>query len=228
MKVCVLYSGGKDSNYALHWAILHGFDVKCLVTFKPEREDSYMFHYPCIDVTDLQSKALEIPLIKFRTCGVKDRELIDLKNGLEKVKEMYNIDGVVTGALLSDYQRMNIAIICEELGLKTYCPLWRKDQAEYMRDLVRSGFKIIITAISVYGLPISLLGKELTEEDVELIIEKADEYGYNPAFEGGEAETIVVDAPLFKKRILLKKYTIVKESLYSARIEVQEMELVDK
>ncbi|NPA22876.1 MAG: diphthine--ammonia ligase [Crenarchaeota archaeon] len=228
MKVCVLYSGGKDSNYALHWAVLHGFDVKCLVTFKPEREDSYMFHYPCIDVTELQSKALEIPLERFYTSGDKVRELEDLKTGLEKVKTKYSIDGVVSGALLSDYQRMNLSTICEELGLKTYNPLWRKDQAEYMRDLVRSGFKIVITAISVYGLPVSLLGKELTENDVELIIEKAEEYGYNPAFEGGEAETIVVDAPLFKKRIILKKYTIVKESLYSAHIEVQEMELVDK
>ncbi len=228
MKVCVLYSGGKDSNYALHWAVLHGFDVKCLVTFKPEREDSYMFHYPCIDVTDLQSKALEIPLLKFRTSGVKDKELEDLKRGLEEARRRYSIDGVVTGALLSDYQRMNIAIISEELGLRTYCPLWRKDQAEYMRDLIRSGFKIVITAISVYGLPISLLGKELTEDDVNLIIEKAEEYGYNPAFEGGEAETIVVDAPLFKKRILLKRYTIVKESLYSAHIEVEDIDLVDK
>ena len=70
-----------------------------------------------------------------------------------------------------------------------------------MRDLVEEGFKFIITSASAYGFPLELVGKEITRDDVEMIIEAARKYGFNPAFEGGEAETFVIDAPLFKRRL---------------------------
>jgi len=199
--VCALYSGGKDSTYALHWAFLKGFNVKCLVTLKPRTAESWMFHYPAVDVTELQAKALGLPQVFEHTEGRRGSELEDLKRALRKAAEKYGIKGVVTGALLSDYQRMNINFIAEELGLKVYSPLWRKDQAAYLRELVEEGFEFILTSITVWGLPPTLLGKVVTMEDVEKIIELADRYGFNPAFEGGEAETLVVYAPLFKSRI---------------------------
>ncbi len=228
MRVCVLFSGGKDSTFAVHWAFLHGFDVCCLVTLRPQRVDSWMFHFPCVDVTRLQAEALGLPQIFVETSGLKDVELLDLKRALAEARSRFGIEGVVAGALLSDYQRMNIAFICEELGLRVYTPLWRKNQENYMRELVRYGFKIVITSISVYGLPPSLLGKVLTEEDVEEIIRRAREYGFNPAFEGGEAETLVIDAPLFKKRIILENFDIVRESEYSWRLIVKRTRLIYK
>ena len=201
LPVCVLFSGGKDSTYALHWAFLKGFDVRCLVTLKPQSEGSWMFHYPAVEVTKLQSEALGIPQIYRETLGIKNRELKDLKEALETASAKYGIKGVVTGALLSDYQRMNISLITEELSLKVYSPLWRKGQDKYMLELVEYGFKFIITSISVYGLPPNLLGRILKEEDVVYIARMARRYGFNPAFEGGEAETLVVDAPLFRKAL---------------------------
>ncbi len=228
MKVAVLFSGGKDSTYAVHWSFLHGFYVKCLISFKPKREDSYMFHYPCIDLTRLQAEALQLPLEVFYTSGIKDREIEDLKKGIQNIVGRYGIDGIVTGALLSDYQRMNIALVCEELGLRTYNPLWRKNQELYLRELVEFGFKIMITSVNVYGIPISLLGKVLNLDDVKLIIELSRKYGFNPAFEGGEAETLVLDAPLFRKRLSITKYMVYRYSEYSARIEILEAFLVDK
>ena len=228
MRVCVLFSGGKDSTFAVHWAFLHGFEVCCLVTLRPQRVDSWMFHFPCVDVTRLQAEALGLPQIFVETSGLRDRELEDLKRALVEAKVRFGVEGVVAGALLSDYQRMNIALICEELGLRTYTPLWRKNQETYMRELVRYGFKIVITSISVYGLPPNLLGKVLTEEDVEEIIKRAREYGFNPAFEGGEAETLVVDAPLFKRRIVLEDFQVVREDEYSWRLVIKSVRLVDK
>jgi len=228
VRVCVLFSGGKDSTFAVHWAFLHGFEVCCLVTLRPQRVDSWMFHFPCVDVTRLQAEALGLPQIFVETSGLRDRELEDLKRALVEAKVRFGVEGVVAGALLSDYQRMNIALICEELGLRTYTPLWRKNQETYMRELVRYGFKIVITSISVYGLPPNLLGKVLTEEDVEEIIKRAREYGFNPAFEGGEAETLVVDAPLFKRRIVLEDFQVVREDEYSWRLVIKSVRLVDK
>ncbi|HIQ23913.1 MAG TPA: ATP-binding protein, partial [Pyrodictium delaneyi] len=34
MRACSMFSGGKDSTYALHWAALHGFDVCCLLSLR--------------------------------------------------------------------------------------------------------------------------------------------------------------------------------------------------
>ncbi len=201
MRVCVLYSGGKDSNYALHWAFLHGFQVECLVTLKPAREDSWMFHYPGIELTRLQAEALGLPQIMVETSGEKEKELEDLKEALMLAQDKYSIDGVVAGALLSDYQRMRISLVAESLGLKSYTPLWRKDQASYMRWLVEDGFRFMLLSVSAMGLDPSLLGRPLETHDVEKIINLAERYGFNPALEGGEAETLVIDAPLFSKRI---------------------------
>ncbi len=227
-RVAVLYSGGKDSTYACHWAFLKGFEVVCLVTIEPRREDSWLFHYPQISLTRLQAKALGLPQIYVGSCGVRDAELLDLKRALEVAVEEFDVEGLVTGVLLSDYQRMSINMIAEELGLRVYSPLWRKDQVRYMRELIDFGFKIVITSIDVYGLPPRFLGRVLTREDVEEICRLAEVYGFNPAFEGGEAETLVIDAPLYRKRIVIKSSEVVRCSEFSWRLIIRDVELVDK
>ena len=227
-RVAALYSGGKDSTYALHWAFLKGFNVVCLITVEPRREDSWMFHYPQISLTRLQAKALGLPHVYIPSSGERDKELSDLKRALEIAVEEFGVEGLVIGALLSDYQRMNINLIAEELGLRVYSPLWRKDQSRYMRELIEFGFKIVITSINVYGLPPKFLGKVLTLEDVDEICRLASIYGFNPAFEGGEAETLVIDAPLYRKRIVIRSSSVVKCSEYSWRLIIHDVELVDK
>lgn len=227
MRLGALFSGGKDSTYALHWAFLKGFEVVCLITLKPKREDSWMFHRPAVEITKLQAKALELPQIYVETSGLKGVELEDLKLALKMAIERFNIKGVVAGALLSDYQRMNINMVCEELNLKTYAPLWRKSQEEYMRELVRFGFKFMITSINVEGLPPTLIGKVLSEEDIEYIIRLAHKYEFNPAFEGGEAETLVVDAPLFKRYLKVKGHSL-KVGSQNWIFIVENVELVSK
>ncbi len=96
-----MFSGGKDSTYALHWAVLKGFDVACLLTLRPYRVDSWMFHYPNVEWTRYQAKALGIPpQVIHDTSGVKDLELEDLKNAFESVKSEFGINGIVTGGFI--------------------------------------------------------------------------------------------------------------------------------
>ncbi|MEM4955745.1 MAG: diphthine--ammonia ligase, partial [Metallosphaera sp.] len=150
-----------------------------------------------------QAEVLGLPLLSINSSGEKDVELTDLRKVLEIVKSQ-GATGIVTGALLSDYQRMNINILSSELGLKVYSPLWRKDQERYMRELVEYGFEFIITSATAYGFPFDLVGKVINREDVERILERARKFGFNPAFEGGEAETFVVNAPLFKRKLIVE------------------------
>lgn len=196
-RVCVMYSGGKDSTYALHWAILHGFRVECLGTILPKRLDSMLFHYPAVELTMLQAKSMGFRHVKLESSDNEYNSLLELFEVFKKL----GVDGVVVGVLLSDYQRLKFSMAAEETNLKIYTPLWRKDQEEYMRSLVREGFKFIIVSIQAYGIPEKFLGRILTSRDVEEIIKLARTYGFNPSFEGGEAETLVVDAPLFRYKL---------------------------
>ncbi len=224
MKVAVLYSGGKDSTYSLHWAWLQGFKIKVLVSIEPRR-DSYMFHYPGISAVHYQARALGLPLIYIRSLKKEpEKELLVLKKALFKAIEEYDIEGIVAGALLSDYQRMRIALVAEELELKTYTPLWRINQKKYLLEIVDSGIKFVITKISVYGLPRSFMGKIIEYTDVLEIIKLAEKYRFNPAFEGGEAETLVLDAPLFKEKLCVKGY-IVKEAPYTYQLVLTSISL---
>lgn len=228
MRVCVLYSGGKDSTYAVHWALLKGFCVECLITLRPARHDSYMFHYPNVQFTKLQSESLGIPILYQDTSGVKNLELLDLRSAFIKARELFNIEGIVTGALLSDYQRINISITARDVGLKIYSPLWRKDQGRYLIDLYMQGFRFVLTSISVVGIPRGMLGRELTFNDILELVRRAHQYGFNPALEGGEGETFVIDAPLFKYRIVIDKGHVVDEGPYSWTYVIDDAHLMPK
>ncbi len=201
--VGVLFTGGKDSSFTLYWMLLQGFRVECLVSIIPEYEDSMLYHKPIEAILHLQAESAGIPLIVEQVCK-PEQELDALRRALARAIDHYGIGGVAAGALLSDYQRMRFSMIAEELGLKSYTPLWRIDQKKYMHELVDAGIRYMIISISSYGLPHSFLGRIIEDhETVNKVIELAEKYGFNPAFEGGEAETLVVDAPFFSRRICI-------------------------
>ncbi len=228
MRVAVLFSGGKDSTYALHWARLQGFDVCCLLTLYPRSEESWMFHYPGLEAVAYQARLLGLPLYRHAIRSVGEEEVRELSMFIGRVlEESGGFDGIVAGALLSDYQRMRIAVVAEEHGLLTYTPLWRIDQEKYMRELVEEGFVVMITSVSAYGLPKSLVGKIIDEEVLEEILRLARKYGLNPAFEGGEAETLVLDAPLFRGRLSVEG-KIVETGPYAARLVIEKITVVPR
>ena len=63
MDVAILYSGGKDSNYALASALEKGWNVKYLLSVKPTRTDCYLFHFATVEHTKIQAEILGIPHI---------------------------------------------------------------------------------------------------------------------------------------------------------------------
>lgn len=223
MKVAALYSGGKDSTYALHWGYLQGLDIECLISVYP-REYSMLFHYPGIEATVYQAKAMNIDILYTNAVNNEEYTLYSL---LKEAKEKYNVKGVIAGTLLSDYQRMRLAFITEKLGLSLYTPLWRIDQRSYMKEVVKNGIKFIITSVSSYGLSHKYIGRIVTLELLNEILVIASKYGLNPAFEGGEAETLVIDAPLFKQKLMIKG-RIIKKGPYEARLIIDEIDLGDK
>jgi len=197
MRVAALVTGGKDSVLALYRAQKMGHDVEVLATMIPKRADSYMFHFPNIHLTELLSRAVEIPLVKAETSGIKEKELEDLK----KLLASLDVDGVVSGAVSSSYQKQRIERICEELGLKSVAPLWHEDPYTLLKEMIDLKFKIIIIGVYAYGFDKNWLGKEINSETLNSLVELHDKYQVSLVGEGGEYESLVLDAPIFKKRI---------------------------
>lgn len=200
MRIGVLFSGGKDSTLALHLAA-EKEEVVCLISVFSKNKESYMFHTPNIDVVVLQAEALGLPLVTAATEGNKEEELRDLQCAIVEAIKRFQINGVVTGAIESVYQSSRIQKICDELNIKCMNPLWKHDQKKLLEKLVNEKFEVIISGIFAYPLDEKLLGKQIDLEVIDQLVELQGKYGISPSGEGGEIETTVLDAPLFKRRI---------------------------
>lgn len=205
MNVAILFSGGKDSTMAVYAALEAKEDVKYLLSMKSKNDESYMFHVPNIHVTDLLSEALDIPIMSVETDGVKEEELEDLKAAFLDLKDL-GVEAIYTGALYSVYQKSRIEKLGDEVGLKIISPYWHVDELEYMRKIVSLGFKIMICGVAAWGLDETWLGRIIDNDTIDELVRLNEKYHVDIAFEGGEAETLVIDGPIFKKRIEILKY----------------------
>jgi len=228
VKLGALFSSGKDSCYAMWIMIRQNYSIECLISMISKNKDSYMFHTPNITYVKEQADAMGIPIILQETEGEKEEELRDLRNALIRAKEEYRIEGVVSGALFSSYQRDRIEKIGDELGLKVFAPLWHKKQEAEFRELLNEGFEVIVSSIAADGLDESWLGRKLTLKDVDELVKISKKYGINVAFEGGEAESFVLDGPIFKKRIVIKKAEKKMSEKNTGIYEIKEVEIVEK
>ena len=198
MKIAVLFSGGKDSCYAVYWALSQAWEVQCLLSMIPGKPDSYMFHYPNIQLVDKQAKLIGIPILKKTTKAEEEKELEDLEKLLQKAKKEYGLEGVVSGAVASEYQRTRIERVCHKLGLKSFIPLWHKNQEQLLREEVKAGFEIIVVGVYAEGLDDTWLGRKIDEKTVD---ELAKNKLLSTIGEGGEFETFVVNGPIFKEKM---------------------------
>jgi ABC transporter with metal-binding/Fe-S-binding domain ATP-binding protein len=199
LRIAALVTGGKDSALALHRTLIEGCEVKHLVTMIPQREDSWMFHYPNIHMADLFAEAVGIPLVKAETSGVKEAELADLKQALAQL----GIDAVVSGGIASQYQKKRVDEICQELGLRHIAPLWHEDPLELLKEIVALRMETIIVGVYAYGFNETWLGRKINEDTIKELVELNRKFQVSLVGEGGEYETLVLDAPFFKKKIRL-------------------------
>ena len=222
MKVAVLFSGGKDSTYSIYKVKQMGHDVKCLVTIFPKSSNSHLLHFSTIESTELQSRTLEIPqIISTLDSDELKEEMNVLEMLLKKAKQDFQIEGLVHGGISSEFQKKCFEKICEKIDLKIIAPLWKINAKEYMYDLIDSNFKFILTSVSSDGLDETWLGKIISAHDMLQLNKLSDKYGFNLNFEGGEAETFVVDCPLYSHSININKSKTIWDG-YRGRFEIED------
>ena len=206
MKLASLFSGGKDSTYAIHAAKKQGHEVKCLLSISPKSDESHLLHHPNMEWTKLQSQSMNIPQLTITSNSDKtDNELILIENLLQDAKDQFQIEGLVHGGIKSKFQKDKFENICSKLNLKVIAPLWGTDPEKYMNELIDSEFEFIMTTVSSDGLDDSWLGKTILKSDIVLLKYLSEKFGFNLNFEGGEAETFVTNCPLFTNSIKINQ-----------------------
>jgi len=222
MKVAALFSGGKDSTFAVYLAREYGHEISCLIAIFSENPESYMFHTPSISKVKKQAETANIPLIIQKTKGEKETELKDLTAAIQKAKSKYEIEGVVTGAVESAYQASRIQKICDSLDLDCFNPLWQKNQFEILKNLIEKNFEIIITGVFAFPLDETWLGRTIDKTFLEDVMLLHDTYKINPAGEGGEFETFVLNCPLFTSSLeICDKKIYGKKNSWTMEIEIK-------
>ena len=202
MNLASLFSGGKDSTFAIYKVQNQGHDVVCLLSVFPKSDESHLLHHPNMQWTKLQSESMKIPQLSISS-GSDDVnvELSALETLMQKAKKQFGIEGVVHGGIQSNFQKDKFETLCSKLNLIPFTPLWGTDSQQYMNDLLDSNFDFIMTTVSSGGLDDSWLGKLISKSDIDVLNQLSKKFGFNLNFEGGEAETFVIDCPLFTDSI---------------------------
>jgi ABC transporter with metal-binding/Fe-S-binding domain ATP-binding protein len=222
LKLAALYSGGKDSTFAIYQAKKEGHDVKCLVTIFPLSDESKFLHYPNISMTVLQAQSMKLPQLSSHIMSDDTKmEIAELEFLLGQAKQAFGIEGIVHGGILSEFQKNHFEDTCKKLNLKIISPLWGINQKQYMKKLIQSDFKFIITSVSSDGLDESWLGREISMTDIDNLEKLSLKHGFNLSFEGGEAESLVLSCPLFVSPLKIIKSNKIWDG-YRGRFEITE------
>ncbi|MBP51417.1 MAG: diphthine--ammonia ligase [Candidatus Thalassarchaeaceae archaeon] len=224
MRVAILGSGGKDSAYATWWALMRGWDVRAVVTMCVTGDDSMMFQTQGVGMAGMQAASAGIPWLPILTSGEMDEEMEDLENGLRGLSNpdsameiswpegwdssyiaihtgALSVDGIVSGALRSDFQKTRIELMCQRLGIHSFSPLWHNSPNSHMSSLCEHGFEVVIASVSSEGLGMEWLGKKLGMSNLRELEELSKRYRFNVDGEGGEFETLVLGAPHMNRDI---------------------------
>jgi ABC transporter with metal-binding/Fe-S-binding domain ATP-binding protein len=213
-----LFSGGKDSSWALYRAQQEGLEVGRLLTVHPEG-DSYMYHTPATHLARLAAESIGLPLLEVEpedfgaedvedSAAQGDAEVEPLEAALRELQDDIDLAGVTAGAVESEFQTSRIEALCDRLGIDLFAPLWQRDPETLAAEMLDAGFDIRIVQVAAAGLDESWLGRRLDAEALAELQELNERYGVHILGEGGEFETYVVDGPHMSQRIAMEYSTV--------------------
>lgn len=229
MDVAILYSGGKDSTFALQHAVEKGWNVKYLISVKPTRKDCFLFHYATVEQTKDIAKMLNLPhsYLKCRVADpVKEAEIV--KNIVQKNQKKFKIDSVVLGGTgLQETQLKSIQNALHTLKVDAFASHAGEDHDLVMEQMLKNGYEILITQIASDGLK-DWLGKKITKGNFSQLKRDSVKYGFHIGFEGGYADTLVTDCPLFSKRLAIEDMSVIFEDDYCGHVIINKYRMEDK
>ena len=227
MKVAVMYSGGKDSTMALKHGLDQGWKVEALISVKPKSTESFLYQYATVEWTRLSSEALGIPVIHVKSEKIGPKEEAD---ELEQVFENLKVDAILVGGVgLQATQIREWRRVAGKFGIELIVPYENLTSEELFDKTISSGFEIMLTDVASDGLGPEWIGKKLSKENAEEFNILSKKFGFDVLGEGGYYNSLVLDGPIFNKKIqIISSKKIWDSKTYSGYMEIQDARLVDK
>lgn len=226
MDVAILYSGGKDSTYAIEYALEKKWNIKYLLSVKPNRTDCYLFHFATVELTRNISEFLGIRQI-YAACTEADpvKEAMIVKN----IVEQNPVDSVILGGIgLQETQIKSIRDALFPLGIDVFASHAGYDHLTLMKEMIRKGYEIILTEVAADGLGKNWLGQRLNEKNLDEFVKLSKKYGFHIGGEGGPYNTLVCDGPIFPKRLEIVSFDKIMDGEFNGYIEAKEVKILDK
>lgn len=210
----VLWTGGKDSALAHYEASLAGHTITRLVTFAPENPD-FLAHP--LEVMKYQAQALELP---HEVIQISEPYDLSYTAAISTLHEKLGIDVLVTGDIAEVDHRPNwIRERSRGTGVEVMTPLWDYDREGLLLRLISTDFKVIFSCVKLPWLTTDWIGREITRETLEELRTLNASTGLDLCGENGEFHTLTLDAPLFKKRIIVAYRPVSKGEVSYMKIQ---------
>jgi diphthine-ammonia ligase len=217
----VAWSGGKDCCQAAYQAQQQGFQIRYLLNMVNREVPRSCSHGITTSWIRLQAEAMGIPIMQQSTAG-KDYE----DRFIEALRKLKN-DGITHGIFgdidFEPHREWNEKV-CRAAGIAQVLPLWQLDQGRIARDFIELGFESVIITTRADLLGEKWLGRKF---DSRFLKDLADYPAITPCGEAGEFHTLVIDGPLFQKRLVIKEAAPVKRENYWF-LDIQSIDLVEK
>ncbi|KAF9954290.1 ATP binding domain 4 [Modicella reniformis] len=203
MKILGLISGGKDSFYNLMQCVAQGHELVALGNLHPAPQDkkdeldSYMYQTVGHDVVHLYKDCLDVPLYRREISGKPIEQGSDyVVTAQDETEDLYEL---LKGAKEAHPELQ---------GLVTLAYLWQRNQEELLNEMAQAGVNAILIKVAAIGLKQQHLGRSI-EDMYPYLCQMNQEYDLHICGEGGEFETITLDCPLFKRKIVVDESEIV-------------------
>lgn len=225
MDVAILFSGGKDSMFAVDYAMAKGYNIKYLLSVKPTRTDCYLFHFATVEHTPLLASSLGLKHYLL-SCDVAEP-----KQEAEIVKrfvEEHPVEALILGGIgLQKTQLGSLREAMQPLGIKVFAAHEGQDHKEVMKQMIEKGFVFMIAQVASDGLN-KWLGKKITSENFNEFVRDSEKYGFHVGGEGGYYDTFTVDSPILKQAVEFSEMEKVMEDKYSGHVVLKDVRLVEK
>lgn len=207
MSYVVSWSGGKDGCFAGYLALAQGYEISHLVNFISQEFKRVSFHGTEARLIQLQSQAIGIPVRQQET--TPDEYEQGFKEGVRSLLPG-GVKGMVFGDIYNDQHLAWVEGVCADLGIEAVEPLWGKSTDDVISQFLDAGFEAVIVAADARLIDQGWLGRQVDRDFINYLKAR----GIDPCGESGEYHTLVVDGPLFKRRIEITETRTIKRDGY--------------
>jgi diphthine-ammonia ligase len=201
------WSGGKDGCFACYLALSQGYKVSYLVNFIAREYQRVSFHGTEKRLVQLQGEAVGIPVFQQETTFGNYET--DFKKAIRSLLPE-GIKGMVFGDIYNDEHLAWVERVCADLGIEAVEPLWGKSTDDVINQFLDAGFEAVIVAADARLIDEAWLGKKVDRDFIDYLKSK----NIDPCGESGEYHTLVVNGPLFKRKIEITEGQTIRRGAY--------------